>query len=91
MKELTLQNFREVVSLHDTAVSVNQLKDKDLLRSHLTSDLGLDSLDVIDMIAEFEVEYGVYIDSHAFDDKMYPSAADKTVATFLKVCNECQR
>ena len=89
MKNLTLQNFREILSLHDNAISVDDWNDDKLLEAHLGTDLELDSLDIIDMIAEFEIEYGVLIDNLLFDNKMYPSASDADVRTFLKVCNEC--
>jgi len=91
MKELTLQNFREIVSLYEEVNDISDWSDKTLLDAKLGDDVGLDSLDIIDIIADFEVEYDVIIDSDAFDRKIYPSASDANVKTFLKICNECLR
>ena len=88
MIKLDLKNFREIASLHENACSLETLNDGDLLKAQL-SDLGLDSLDVIDMVAEIERDYNVIISSESFDEKMYPAATEATVQKFLDVCNEC--
>ena len=88
MKELTLQNFKETVN---SPIPFQNWSDEKLLKAHLDHDLELDSMEVIDLIAEFEVKYDVIIDTIKFDEITYPAAIEKDVATLLKVCNECMR
>lgn len=89
MRKLDLKDFREIASLHENACCLKTWNDDDLLKAHLGYDLGLDSLDIIDMVAEIERDYNVIINSEAFDEKMYPAATEATVQKFLDVCNEC--
>jgi len=87
---LTTKEFREIASLHDNVnPDMSDWSDEKLLEQSLGSDVGLDSLDIIDMVAEIETEYGIHISSEKFDDMMYPNAKEANVQKFINVCNAC--
>ena len=87
---ITLKEFRETASLYDDVnPDFKNWSDEVLLKEHLGTGVGLGSLDIVDMVAEIEVEYGVNINSEKFDEMMYPCASEATVQKFLDVCNAC--
>ena len=87
-KVLTLQDVRDAIHcVNDEELSeyINSISDEELLASSFHEDLGMDSLDVIELMLEIERMCTVSIPDAAYETIV---AKGGTVQALLETCNE---
>ena len=86
-KILTLKDVRDAVRcINDEELSeyLNSISDDELLASNFKEDLGMDSLDVIELMLEIERMYAISIPDAAYETIV---AKGGTVQALLETCN----
>ena len=78
MKELELDDVRKALKKVIPAEEIDRIPDDELLQASFTDDLGLDSLDFVEISLDLEFATGVSIpDKEEFE----------TIQDLLKICN----
>lgn len=72
----------------ETLNKLSQLSDEGLLEAKLYADLGLDSIDVWEMICVFERDYGVFLTDDVGED--FGTGVGLTVRKYLEAVNTHQ-
>lgn len=72
----------------DTLDKLEQMSDEDLLQAKLYADLGLDSIDVWEMVCMIERDYGVYIENEV--EEAFDTGVCLSVESYLKALNTYQ-
>ena len=81
-KQITLQDVRRVLEKYFPETGVESMSDEQLLNANTASDLGLDSLDIVEVEMFLEDQLGIGVSDAALEYDL------PTVGELIQTCNE---